>query len=37
MKLSAKHTLHVQPEGYQKPHNEGPQAHPALFHRWDLN
>ena len=37
MELSAKHTLHVQPEGYQEPHNEGLQAHPALGHRWDLN
>ena len=37
MKLSAKHTLHAQPEGYQKPHNEGSRAHPALAHRWDLN
>ena len=30
MKLSAKHTLHIQPHGYQEPHNEGPQVHPAL-------
>ena len=37
MKLSVKHTLHVQSEGYQEPHNEGLQAHPALAHRWDLN
>ena len=31
------HTLHVQPEGYQEPHNDGPKAHPDLLHRWDLN
>ena len=37
MKLSAKHTLHVQPEGYQERHNAGLQAHPALAHRWDWN
>ena len=37
MKLSAKHTLHVQPEGYQEPHNNGLQAHPALSHQWHLN
>ena len=37
MKLSAKHTLHVQPEGYQGRHNAGLQAHPALAHRWDWN
>ena len=37
MKLSAKHTVHAQPEGYQEPHNEGSRAHPALAHRWDLN
>ena len=37
MKLSAKYTLHVQPEAYQEPHNEGPQAYPALFYQWDLN
>ena len=37
MKFSAKHNLHVQPAGYQEPHNEDPQAHPALAHRWDLN
>ena len=33
MNLSVKHTLHVQPERYQEPYNEGPQAHPALAHR----
>ena len=32
MKFSAKHTLHVQPEGYQEPHNVGPQAHLAPNH-----
>ena len=37
MKLSAKHTLHVQSEGYQELHNVGPKAHLALVHRWDLN
>ena len=37
MKLSVKHTLHVQPEGYQGPHNEGPQVHHALAYRWDFN
>ena len=31
MKLSVKHTLHIQPEGYQKPH-DGPNVHPALVH-----
>ena len=30
-------TLHVQPEGYQEPHNVGPQVHLALAHRWDFN
>ena len=34
--MLAKHTLHVQPEGYQQPHNEGPQAHPTLSHQLDL-
>ena len=33
MKLSAKHTLHIQPEGYQEPHNEGPKVHAALANR----
>ena len=33
MKLSAKYTPHVQPEGYQEPYNEGPQTHPAVAHR----
>ena len=33
MKLPAKHTLHVQPEGYQDPHNVGPKAHLVLAHR----
>ena len=37
MKLSAKRILHVQLEGYQEPHNEGPQTHPALAHLWDFN
>ena len=36
VKLSAKHTLHVQREGYQEPH-EDLQAHPALSYQWDLN
>ena len=33
VKLSGKHTLHAQPEGYQEPHNEGPRARPVLAHR----
>ena len=37
MKLSAKYTLHGQPEGYQEPYNAGPQTHPALARRWDLS
>ena len=37
MKMSAKHTLHIQPGGYQEPHNEGSQTHPAPANRWDLN
>ena len=39
MKLSAKHTLHVQPEpeGYHEPHHLGPKAHFVLAHQWDLN
>ena len=37
MELSVKQTLHVEPEGYQEPHNEGPQSDPALVHQWDFN
>ena len=37
MKLSIKHTLHVQREGYQEPHNEATKAHPSGAHWWDLN
>ena len=37
MKLPAKHTLHVQPEGSQETHNEGPQAHRTQANRWDFN
>ena len=37
MKLSAKHTLHVQREGYQEPHNVSSKAHFDLAHWWDLN
>ena len=36
MKLSAKPTVHVQPEGYQEPHVV-PKAHLALAHQWDFN
>ena len=36
MTLSAKHTLHVEPKGYQEPH-VGLKAHLALAHRWYLN
>ena len=36
MKLSANHTLHAQPEGYQEPH-VGPKADLDLAHQWDLN
>ena len=37
MKLPAKNILHVYSEGSQEAHNEGPKAHPAVSHRWDLN
>ena len=37
MKLSAKHTLHVQTEDYQDAKNEGHQAYPSLSRWWDLN
>ena len=35
--MLVEHTLHVQPEGYQEPYNEGLKAHPDLAHAWDLN
>ena len=35
--MLVEHTLHVQPEGYQEPYNEGLKAHPGLAHAWDLN
>ena len=37
MELSVKQTLHVEPEDYQEPHNEGPQSDPALVHQWNFN
>ena len=33
MKLSAKHTLRVQSEGYQEPDNKGTKDHPALTYQ----
>ena len=37
MKLSAKHNLHVQSDGYQEPHNVDYKAHLVPGHWWDFN